>query len=233
MIQSKLGLKAVGLCVLVAGLMAVSVSAAQAASWDVEGGATLPAQVQVKAIENLTGTEVKDASLKTTILGAEVKFTCTGAELVGVNLEAAGALTNGGTVKFTGCSTFLNGAAAPKCEAKTAGQSNGTILSLPGKGQLQLIGAAKTTVIVPKTGEEFLTIATGNKCSFGENVPVLGKLALKDANLEVSSLDHLISEEPTNTKITALGNPATLVGSANVSLIGAGDEDKNWRGLAE
>jgi hypothetical protein len=233
MIESKLGLKAVGLCVLVAGLMAVSASAAQAAKWDVWGFASIPAPVVIKEIEKLGGSEIKDGSLKTVLLGSEIKFTCTAAELIEVELRVAGELNNGGRVKFTGCKTFLNGAEAKKCEAKTEGQPNGTIVSKAIKGQLQLISTARTTVIQPNEGTEFLTIATGPFCSFGEEVPVNGKVALKDPALETSSLDHLISEEPANTKITALGNVATLIGSAKVRLGGVLDDDENWNGLAE
>jgi hypothetical protein len=234
MIQSKLGLKAFGLCVLMVGLMAVSANSALAGAWDVEGTATLPAQVQIKDLEGLGSPSVKDGTLLAQLnASTHVAFTCTAMELVGANLEAGGSVTNGFAAKFTGCVTFLNGALAKNCEAKSSGQPNGTIQTVALKGLLQLVSGAKVTIIEAKTGDEFVDIDVGPKCSFGEEVPVLcNKFAVKDAGLETSSLDHLISEEPTNSKCTALGKPAVIIGSALVKLVGGSDEDQQWRGLA-
>jgi hypothetical protein len=213
--------------------MAVGVAAAWAATWDVLGTGSVPAQVDFKEIEALPGGEPQDGMLKFNIGAASVKIVCTSAELNGVELEAAGKVRNGGTAMFKGCSTFVNGVAAPNCQAKTPGQANGTILSLSLKGLLELRSGAKITLIEPSTGTEFLTIETGETCSVTEAVVVRGKLAIKDTGLETSSLDHLISEETTNSTLTANGNVAKIVGSALVKLVSPGDADQNWRGLAE
>jgi hypothetical protein len=214
-----------------AGLSWRGLVEASQASWEVTPPALTP-NVQFKEFEALEG--VKHASLEATILGGNVRFTCTGAELVGATIEASGAIATGFKAKFTGCVTFLNGTVAPKCEAKTAGQANGTILSGELKGLLQLLGAEKVVVVQPKTGEEFLTVATSAKCSFGENVPVVGTLALEDPELEVNKADHLFKVNAANTKMGVFdlneGNKAKIIGSAIVSLSGA-HAGLSWRGL--
>jgi hypothetical protein len=245
MIQSKLGLKILGLCALVVGLMAVSVSAAQAASWDVNGVKdTLLATIQVKEIEELNPGVVtlRDVSLSATILGGAVQFTCHTIVLNGVATSTSGLLDHG-DVTFSNCATFLNGVAAPKCEAKTAGQAVGTILSKQGEGNLALEGDGKKVVLIRplknaknEPVEEFLTIATGAKCSFGEEIPVVGTLALTDPELEINKAEHLITPNLTWTKIGVFnleaGNAATINGSAITLLTGA-HSGMSWKGLAE
>jgi hypothetical protein len=242
MIQSKLGLKILGLCALVLGLMAVSVSAAQAAGfWDVNGTKdTLLATIQVKEIEELNPPTVtlRDVSLLANILGAHVVFTCHKIELNGVATSTGGKLDHG-DVTFKECVTILNGAPSAKCEAKSAGQPNGTILTLPGKGELvKEADGKKVVLILPLTGEEFGTITTGAKCSFAESVPVVGTLALTDPALETSSATHLIVANPTWTKLGVFdlepGNVATINGSAITLLVnGPGGNHLNqvWNGL--
>jgi hypothetical protein len=228
MIRSKLGL--LGLCAVVVGIMAVSASAAQAeagANWliltsggAVKTGAELHAAV-IGSLENNTG------SLLSRVLGINVQILCTAATLVGVSLEGTGSLTNGGKVKFSGCSVDLNGAAAPECAVHSAGQPVGTVETLAGKGLLVLIGGVGRTLIEPKEGETFANLNMGEECPIGENIPVRGKLVIKDCENKLSThlVTHLIEEDTVNSDLWVLNkteeHKATIDGSALASLTGA------------
>jgi hypothetical protein len=177
MVRSRLGLKALGLCALVLGLMAVAASGAQAeagAKWTVAGAdaATLNAEVQIKTLTS------GKATLKTKIAGAEVKFnTTTTPELLKVNLIGEGKLSTGGQVRFTGVTTELNSKLSPVCEPLgTAGDKTtlGKILSEKGKGELVLhTGGIGVTRILPETGNTFGKLFFGEECSLPEEVPVI------------------------------------------------------------
>jgi hypothetical protein len=244
MIQSKLGFKLLGLCALVIGLMAVSASAAQAAGfWDVNGVKdTLLATIQVKEIEELNPPAVtlRDVSLLANILGAHVVFQCEKIELNGVATSTGGTLDHG-DVTFSECVTFAGGSPIPNCQAKSSGQPNGTILTKPLEGELFKEGDGKKVVLIRalkdaqgKPVEELFLINTGPKCFFGEDIPVVGTLALTDPALETSSQTHLIVTNTTWTKLGVFdlqaGNAATLNGSAITLLVG-NHLNQNWNGL--
>jgi len=212
--RSKNRFRALGLCTMVLGLMAFSTASAQAElknHWQVNGtvvsGAASHA-VEVEKIENET------ASLLTTINKTSVKFLCKSAKLNGVSLITEGKLTEG-TVTFHSCVTYLNGVLSPPCEPFT-GANKGLIVSEKGKGLLALHEGQLLTVITP-VGVNFGTIFLGEECAIGEEVPVTGKLTLKDTEVGVEKTTHLISEGPL-TSLTALGNPATIEGAAIVKL---------------
>jgi hypothetical protein len=239
MIQSKLGFKLLGLCALVVGLMAVSASAAQAAGfWDVNGVKdTLLATIQVKEIEELNppADTLRDVSLLANILGSHVVFRCHKVALTGIATSTGGLLDHG-DITFSECVTLLNTVPAPKCEAKSAGQPNGTILTLQLEGELALEPDGKKVIIIrPLASEHILTVATGPKCSFGEEVPVVGTLVLTDPELEVNKANHLLVPNATWTKLgffdLTAGNVATANGSVIALLVGA-HLNMSWRGLA-
>jgi hypothetical protein len=260
MIRTRLGL--LGLCAVVLGVMAFSAGAAQAepkSVWliltlnekkEVTGlktGAELPAEVQ-GSLEN------NDGSLLSKIVGIKVKFLCTNATLVGVKLEGEGKLTEGGKVKFTGCATYLNEELAPECETHSAGQPVGTILSNEGKGLLVLhtfkideVKNAKgeiekielkegVTRIEPKTPETFVTLTLGAACPIGNNVPIIGKLYVKDCEgkVEEHRVIHLIEELKALTTLWTISKTAehvaTIDGSALVFLTGPHLNDP-WGGM--
>ena len=228
MIRSNLRLKALGLSAMLFGLMAFSASGAQAAQWMLSGNnvssALLPA-ITITEIEN------KSASLLTEIGGAKVTFLCTAAELTGAKLEAAGKLTEGGKVKFTGCVTLLNGSPSAVCTPKTAGQPAGTILSNEGKGQLVLhvteTANEGLTRIEPVTaGGNFAVMEFGEECSLPELVPVKGVLYIKDCKGEgeVELVEHLIEQGPLTHLFVISDTPehaANIDGSAFAALAGA------------
>jgi hypothetical protein len=245
MIQSKLGFKVFGLCAVMLGLMAVSVSVAQAASWDVNGVKdTLLATIQVKEIEELNPGVVtlRDVSLLAIILGAHVVFTCHKITLNGIATTTSGKLDHG-DVTFSECLTFINGKPAPKCEAKSLGQPNGTILTLPLEGELVLESDGKKVVLVRplknangEPEEHIVSIATSEKCSLADEIPIVGTIALEDPGLESNTVNHLIKTNTTWTKVGVFNlepaNVATLSGSAITLLVGP-HLGMPWKGLAE
>jgi len=237
MVRSRLGLKALGLCALVLGLMAFVASGAQAetgADWLVEGkgvnASGLNPSVGIKEIEN------KTATLLTKIAGTEVEYLCTGAELSGAKLEANGSVTNGGTVRFTGCVAFLNKKLNAACEPKNNFTENGVISTKPGKGLLVLHKLANGTIdaitrIEAKEGET-LAVIENKECAIGSKVPVIGKLTLYDAALTTESVDHLITQGPL-TELWTISKTAEHVanidGTALVRLTG-GHLGLKWSG---
>jgi len=189
MVRSKLGLKALGLCALVLGLMAFSTSAAQAtvgAHWNIikangelliiELGSTLLPLLEIKEIENKTA-----ELLFTTKGGTKVAILCTSAKFEeNVKLEAHGSISLG-DVLFLGCITKLNGVTSSACTPKTAGKKLGEILTLKGKGlivldKLEPSGEVDDFVkITPDTGKLFAKLEMGIECSIGEFVNVEAK----------------------------------------------------------
>jgi hypothetical protein len=254
MIRSRLGLKALVLSGLVLGLMAFS-SSAQAetgANWFVNGSAissTLLPQLEISEIEN------NSASLAfTTKGGTGVLILCGVAKF-----DEGGQLTSNGGISlgmilFTGCKVLLNEVAAPKCEAHSPGKAAGSILSEKGEGLIVLdkeVIEGKEVIsnlvkITPKvlnaekkvvSSKLFAVIELGASCAIGESVNVeataLGEgLWIKDCKGSTSftteAVTHLV-EEGLN-KLLALGQPAKIIGSANVVLSGAAHKGLKWSG---
>jgi hypothetical protein len=225
MIRSRLGLKALVLSGLVLGLMAFAAAGAQAeGNFKVNGaniaGALLPS-IQVSSVEN------KTASLLFTLKsGTKVEILCTEIRLLdGLTTNDAKLGIEGkvdlGRVHFKECLTKLNGTTSANCKPFT-GANSGLILTEPGKGLLRLHEGQPVIEITPDTGTTFVTISLGEFCAIGSEVPVAGVLFLKDCkNLGATeATEHLIEELPALTKLTALGQPATLDGSAIVKLTG-------------
>jgi hypothetical protein len=250
MIRSKLGLKALGLCALIVGLMAIATSAAQAepgATWviktaepnsqllNIPGANDLLPLVGVKSIENNTA-----SLLFTTGGGTKVEILCTSVELVeDVKLGASGKLTLGRAI-FHGCLTKLNGSLSKPCEpfSEPGGvKKPGLVESLKAEGLIVLhLTGVGTNVeplvkITPDEGNVFAHIKLGEECSIGEEVLVAGSLFIKDCNNEftVEKVEHLIQQHSL-TSLTALGQPATIDGTALVALEGA-HEGLKWAGL--
>jgi len=237
MVRSRLGLKVLGLCALALGLMAFVTSAAQAelaARWKVAGvevtGAT-EVQTEIKEIENKTAT-----LLFTTAGGTKVSILCTAAKFdEGGKLIKEGGLSLG-RILFTGCVTLLNGASSPPCTPKTSGKALGEILTLKGKGlavldKVTLEGGVVDTEdyvkITPDEGKLFAKLEMGPECSIGEFVNVEAKslgegLWIKDCKgntgYKTEAATHLIEESLHG--LIALGQPATIDGSAVVQLVG-------------
>ncbi len=246
MIRSSLGLEALVLSGLVLCTMAFSATAAHAekeAKWFVNGTAvndTLLPKLGL-ALENNT------ASLSfTTKGGTGVLILCTAAEFdEGGELALEGTLTLG-RILFKGCVVLLNEVAAPKCTPHSPGKPTGEILSERGKGLIVLDKeAAATTDLVKITPENvkgettklFAVIELGETCAIGESVnvesTVLGEgLWIRDGGgnpgFTTEAVTHLIAEGL--NKLLALGQPAKIIGSANVTLKSVGHVELPWSG---
>ena len=206
MFGTKLGFKALSLCAIVAGLMALGATSAQAepnSHWNVNlkniNGTGLKPLLQVKELENKTST------LLTKILGSLYHVLCTGVTLVNFVL-----LDNGGSsgkIKFTGCIAIVNGVTQKNCEPKFGGVA-GVIETALLKDLIVLhkfkeIKEGKEVELTetldrlePNEGETFTTIESSEACAVGAKIPVKGKFFLKDCKNEFQTelVDHLVEE---------------------------------------
>jgi len=240
MTRTKLGL--LGLCAMVFGLMAFTATAAQAevgAKWllaKADGTLIpfLPATVQLEA--------ETEGVLHSEILKIKTLFLCKKLEAINAKLQEEGiigkeVITNAkglkegrkSQVKFTECTTDLNGAAAPECTPEAEGVK-GVIVTKLGHALIKLheLAGVKDDVlkILPDEGETFATIVLPAACPIGTSVPVIGSLALKDCeNLALTHLvKHLVEAFTPLTELWTISkteeHKATLLGSAWGFLIG-------------
>ncbi len=238
MIHSRLG--AFGLLVLTLGVVAFLASAAEAevgAKWLVLSKAgeaidTAKLPVLLKGEIESTNKEI----LLTEILKIKVEKTCSGVELVGMELIGEGKLKAGGKLKFTGCRLLLNGVESKPCLPHTKGAPAGTLETNALKGELllhklenekkEVIGTDPLILLEPSEGTFFMTLETGEECAIGEKIPILGKLYIKDCEngFEKHQVIHLIEEGPLS-EMWVISKTAEhkvkLDGSALVSLTGA------------
>ena len=205
-------------------LTALSVSAAQAevgANWMLSGS-----KVTSSLLPSLTTKEVETGGLilLTTISGNAVQVSCSAVQLIGVKLETAGGLTNGGQLRFTGCLTKLNEKTTGSCEPNNGGKEPGAILTKPEKGLLVLVESKRVIRIEPKEGETLATVETSAECAIGQNIAILGKVVLKDAAINTEAKTHLFVEG-SSTELWAVSktaeHKATIDGSVVTQLAGA------------
>jgi hypothetical protein len=249
MIRSRLGVKTLILSGLVLGLMAfVASGSAQAevgAKWTYINPTTKVLSEFTKALEAEVSLALENSTaslLFTTGGGTKVNILCTAATFdEGGTLSAEGTILPG-KIKFTGCKTILNEKAAGGCQTHTAGQPAGTILTNQGEGLLKLHELAtkekdSTVLLKPVAAakETFVTIEMGEECSIGESVPVTGELVIWDCkgntSFKTHAITHLVEEFPGLHLLKALGQSATISGSANATLKGA-HLNYEWAGLA-
>jgi hypothetical protein len=237
------------LCALALNVMALGATGAQAevgAKWllltahpnELKEGSTLHASVGLE----------KDSSelvLHSKILGIQVSFLCTEVKAVNAKLLAEGnigkeaGVVSGSQVLFSGCTTDLNGVTSTQCVPTDPTDGTGFIVSKLAHASLALGASGEDLLkVLPDTGETFATIKTGpekaNECPIGTNVPVIGKLFLKDGeNLALTHLvKHLLEPGP-GTELWVIGKTvehvATLLGSAWAELSGE-HEGLEWSG---
>ncbi len=242
MIRSRLGLKALGMCALVLGLMAVWAGAAQAestgGSWTYKNAAgelktfegTL-AEPEIGGEVDVTGVLHSEALEGTKVLYECKKFSAAGGSKLKANGVALGKLT------FTECLAFLNGVESIPCKPVEGKVTTNLI-----KAQMLLHKLAGGTIdkILIAEGEteaggaaNFATIQSTAGCALGIKVPVGGKIALEPSNL-THEVKHLVDEFPPLTALWILSNTAehkaSLLGSGWAFLTGAHTGFK-WTGL--
>lgn len=236
--RSTLTLKALGLCVLLLSVMAISAGGAQAAPEWMENGANIVGATQSSTVKIELDPNV---NMLTKINTFPIEFTCTAATMSGFKLTAGGNTTNG-TVKFTGCKVFRVEGGVPKelaCNLHSAGEPAGTVktknlhadLVLHEKGEVK---KRPVSLVKPEIGTEMARLLT-EKCVLPEAIPVVGGLEAQDCenHYELEQVVHLFIEEPDLTELfvintTEAEHKAKLDGGAKISL----ESGLKWSGLA-
>ena len=222
--------RALGLLALVLyaiALMAGATNASAAGVWKVKGApvtAELSPLVAVKEIESKTAT-----ILFSTKSGTKVEILCTTLQPINVKLKPEGFVFFEAQLKYTSCTTKLNGVLSKACEPVSEGTEPGVIKTKALKGAL--IENEKTFIVrfEPTTGETLANMEFSETCAIGgSSVPILGKFTLKDSAISTEALEHLASEGPL-TSMTALGQPVTIDGSILFKLASA-HSGLNWSG---
>lgn len=217
MTRIKLGL--LGFCAVVLGMMTISAGSAQAAlSWLIlrNDGQAIFLKALLKSEVDTETLASGDVSLLSKEVNIPFAITCTGFELIGVNLETGGTLTTGGKAKFTGCEAYGTGILSDPlgCHVHSSGfdVNSGVVETGPGKGELvlhELVDGGKEVLAKweSNTGPSgtlatFLTMS----CSIPEINPVHGVLYFADCTERVSGkciskatthlIKHLIIQGP-------------------------------------
>jgi hypothetical protein len=250
MIRSRLGLKALGMCGLVLGLMAVWAGAAQAenpgGSWTyINGagelktfeGALAEPEIEGEVEKDEAGNPIPGILHAEALENTKVLYECKKFKAIGGKLKANGVAL--GKLEFSECVTFLNGVKSEACKPKEGKVTTNLI-----KAQMllhKLPENAKKEIIIDKIliaeGEteaggaaNFAVIESTATCALGIKVPVGGKFAIQggaESNKEASEHleKHLIREFLPLTALWILSNTAEhkseILGSAWAFLKGA------------
>jgi hypothetical protein len=228
--RSKLGLKALGLCAIVVGLMVcLGATAAQAetgAKWTWKNGAS--SGEFTNTLEAKTTLTVVGGSAQLLIAGSTVGVKCTTAAIAasgtGNGKLAGGGLILLGKVVFGGCLLTSSGVVNTKCKT-TSPSGLETVETEAGTGELKLHELANktkddTTLFKPDTGTVLAHIVSVEGCPIAEEIIVEGELVLYEAdgtgrNLKVT---HRVTEFPGLQLMTVGAAKATIDGSADVTL---------------
>jgi hypothetical protein len=244
MIRSRLGLRALGLCAVLVGILAFA-GAAQASTgalWRIGG-------VQAKGGESVEASlEGASMTLLTTVGGKAIHLKCTALALVGAKLvEPNGGIT--GKIDFSGCDLLslktvggelvLQKACEPNTEGKagliiTNAIKGLIVLHTPTGGQAE--GALEVT---PASGTLLATIQLGaegakNECAFGEKLKLGGVVFLKDCEGKFATAlaKHLLQELPALTKLVINeGTTAATIDGSAFAFLGSPNVGKLWAGI--
>jgi len=173
--------------------------------------------------------------LHTEILKIKVLFLCESVSVVNANLQKEGTIARefdftgksvGSQIRFSFCSTDLNGVFTSECTPTDPFGGASTIYTKLGHALL-VLGSFKEDLLklLPDEGETSATVTLPAGCPIGTKVPVLGTVTLKDCeNLALAHLfEHLFESGP-GTELWAISkteeHKATLLGSAWASLFG-------------
>jgi hypothetical protein len=236
MIRSRLGLKALGLCAMLVGMLAFA-GAAQAepgAFWLVNGTKISESLLPAVGAE----TDVK-LVLLTNLNGKEIDISCETILLVGAHLvEPNGKIL--GKIVFHGCDflSLVGGVATLQkaCEP-FVGPNKGLIETNVITGLIKLHEEKPVLVFTPPAGGLFVSLNLGEECAFGETIKVgngenkstkkvlEAQFALKDCEGKglVDLVKHLLEELSALTTLYVNGGEtkAAIMGSLWVFLTGA------------
>lgn len=234
----KHGVKSVILCLAVAvSVMAFSAGAAQAekgSHWNINGTAISEALISTGASPGGT-LENNHSVLLSHVLGKELNELCTALTLEETTLKLEGGGV--GKIRFSGCAVNNGKETLPACEPHT-GAEKGVVLTALFKELIVLeaggVAGEAYDQLEPAEGTVFVTQETSAECAFGSKIPTIGKIVLKDCNLEakVEKVTHLYEQGP-GTELWIISktaeHKATIDGSVNLFLTGV-HEGLKWSG---
>ena len=229
--RSRLGFRAIALCLTLASLTAVGAGSAQAetgAYWLVSG------KKFTTLLPELNGTLVlKHNMLLGTIGGVGIAILCE--EIVYSQyhlLEPNGGELGSKRYKKCGVLRLILGVfqKLPACNP-----SGGEFTTTTLKGLIVLSGGTPVRRLEPNSGTLIASFATSEECAFGEKIEVSGKMGFQDAAAAFSTnqVTHTFTEHPATTELYFNNNKAnkvTLDGSEAVTLTGASHTGLTWSG---
>jgi hypothetical protein len=232
--NSRLGLKLLGLCALVLGVMSLGASAAQASgTWNYINP---KAELKVLPEETIGGTlENNHGVLHAKIAGVSFLVLCTSFTASELKLIPGGTVL--GLLVFHGCRVELNGVVSAACLPVANGTEKDLIRTLKFKGLQSLHNGEPIVVVELDTGSNaFAHLGFGEECAIGEDVLIGGKFAVKDClgKYKEHRVNHLVEEYAPLTHLWVISDTAehaaTILGSAEFFLTGANTGLK-WAGL--
>jgi hypothetical protein len=237
--RTKLGL--LSLCAMVAGIMSISVGAAQGATlrWLVLNSAgTVVTEIaeeggKVNLLVELEGEkDTEHLSLEGELSGLKFAITCTNFTVSKIHLAALCKLTSGELV-FTGCGVYKEAPLKEPiagCEVKTGG-AFGTVETKELKGELVLLGTKLVVKLEPVAGPTgtIASLQFGQTCVLTSPSVVHGTLYLEDCEglMTNHAVKHLVQSDQVNTALYLGGHSAKqlektkVLGSAWVLLKGS------------
>jgi hypothetical protein len=211
-------------------LMAFGPTSAQAevgAHWNVNGSAISESLVN-KGVVPETTLENSHGVLLGHALGKELNILCTSMRLEETRFRLEGSSV--AKMRFAGCRITTNGGEVlPACEPRNiigGVEERGVILTNLLDDLIILHeGPESYDRFEPAEGARLVSVLTTISCGFGESIPVLGRLIVKDSQLEgrVEKTTHLVEEGPL-TQLWVISKTeehlAHLDGTAEVFLTG-------------
>jgi len=185
-------------------------------------------------------------SLLMEVIGRTVRVTCSASAALNFELSAGGLFSLGLQLRGTGCKLFLGklnakGEVVEETESKACepftGAEKGVITTDKLKGLLTLhTGGITTAVIEPEVaGKALGTIHVGELCAVGEELPVFGKIFVKDSEASTELVTHSVEAGPLTSLYVVSDTAEHLLfkidGKASASLTGTHSSGK-WSGRA-
>src|SRR4051812_26402517 len=177
--RSRLGLKAFGLCALVAGLMAIAgADVAQAevgAAWNWETPVTHVKGTFSNTLEAEVKVEVEPGAPMALLVEGLPEIVCQTAALTeGGKLTTNGSITSG-RIQFSNCLTYANGSGLktrlPSCDLIGGQLITEKIHGLIKLHELKATGEKDDTILLlPDAGEILAVFRLNEECSTGEEI---------------------------------------------------------------
>jgi hypothetical protein len=185
-------------------------------------------------------------SLLMEIIGRTARVTCSAGVALNFELSGAGLFSLGLQLKGTGCKLFLGklnakGEVIEEAESKACepfvGAEKGVVVTDKLKGLLALSTEGVTAAVIEPevAGKALGTIHMGALCAVGEELPVFGKIYLKDSEPNTELITHTVEAGPL-TSLYVINDTAEhllfkIDGKASASLTGVHSGGK-WSGKA-